>query len=308
DCRPTLGDTCMVCPDRCDVYGAYNEVVARQGRGAGAAMELAQIFKPAEVPTEGLEAMKDKWATTSNPKAKTITVEGPGSTTSAKGASAQAGKASTPAPARRKLSKKEVEELTARLEPKYREWLETVSMIIAAQEKEVFLQITDNYQKDRFIENFWKRRSIDGQGLRTDFQRVYIERVQYAREQFKNLNNDRAKIFVMNGPPDSVIVIDCDDVYVPIQIWYYERLEALKSKVYLIFYRRMGIEDYKLWTPIDGVAILQAGNVGGVLGSAPGAPRGGVDPRARGRTGPQGDSPPTPVLRSGAPPAGRGLP
>ncbi len=274
DCRPVLGDRCPTCQDRCDVYGAYSEIVARQGRGAGAAMELAQIFKPPEISTEGLQAMKDKWATTSNPKAKGINVEGPGSAAApASGTTAQGVKPSTPAPAHRKLTKKEVEELTAKLEPKYKEWLETVSMIIAAQEKEVFLEITDNYQKDRFIENFWKRRSIDSQGLRTDFQRVYSERVHYAREQFKNLNSDRAKIFVMNGPPDSVIVIDCEDVYVPIQIWYYERLEALKSKVYLIFYRRMGIEDYKLWTPLDGVSILTAGNIGGLLGSGAGARR-----------------------------------
>ena len=62
---------------------------------------------------------------------------------------------------------------------------------------------------------------------------------------------DRAKIFVLNGPPDGVIPIDCQDIYVPLQIWFYERLESLKSKVYLIFYQPMGLGDYKLWTPID---------------------------------------------------------
>ena len=59
-------------------------------------------------------------------------------------------------------------------------------------------------------------------------------------------------MFVIKGPPNAVIQIDCDDVYVPMQIWFYERIEALKSKVYLIFYQPYGSGPYKLWLPIDG--------------------------------------------------------
>jgi Ca-activated chloride channel family protein len=140
-------------------------------------------------------------------------------------------------------------------------------MIITEEERQVFLQIGDNFQKDRFIEAFWKRRSIDSSGLRTDFQRVYVQRIETAKEQFKNLNNDRAKIFVLNGPPDAVVAIDCQDIYVPIQIWFYERLESLKSKVYLIFYQPMGMGEYKLWLPLDGAYVLQAGGVAGLSGS-----------------------------------------
>ncbi len=269
DCQRSPADRCGMCQDNCDVYRAYTDIRARQGSGAGAAVDEAQIFKLPEVPTEGLERMRDKWATTADAKAKKINVEGPGSAPApgaapAAGAQAQAAKPSTPAPLRRKLSNKEIKELTAKLEPKYKDFLQVVELIIAHDEREVFLQIADNYQKDRFIDAFWKRRSIDSQGLRTDFRRVYTERVEAAKEQFKNLNNDRAKIFVLNGPPDAVIPIDCDDVFVPIQIWFYERLEALKSKVYLIFYQPMGMGEFKLWQPLDGPNILEVGNVGGL--------------------------------------------
>jgi Ca-activated chloride channel family protein len=95
-----------------------------------------------------------------------------------------------------------------------------------------------------------------------------------AKEQFKNLNNDRSKVLIISGPPDAVIPIDCSEVYVPIQIWYYDRLEALKSKVYLIFYAPYGIgPDYKLWLPIDGEGALQVG--GGLGGAAAGRQPGG---------------------------------
>ena len=250
----------MKCGELCDVYRVYTEIRARQGTGAGAMTELARLSEPPKVPTEGLEQMKDKWATTSDPKAKKITAEGPSGSTAAADA-----KASTPAPIRRKLSSKEVKELTAKLEPKYRDWLNLVELIVTEDERQVFLQIGDSLQRDRFIEAFWKRRAIDAQGFRNDYQRLYTDRVAAAMEQFhNNLHSDRAKIFVLNGAPDAVVPIDCQDVYYPIQIWYYERLESVKSKVYLIFYQPLGMGEYKLWLPLDGENVLQVGGSAGI--------------------------------------------
>ncbi len=265
DCQPVMGDRCNSCQDRCEVYRAYEEIRARQGNGSGAMTEMASIFALPKISTEGLEQSRQKWATTATPGARTLSVEGPSGQTTA-----QASKPSTPAPTRRKLSGKEIKELTARLEQKYREWLQAVEMIITNDERQVFLQIGDNYQKDKFIEAFWKRRSIDAHGLRTDFQRVYLQRIETAKEQFKNLNNDRAKVFVINGPPDAVIPIACEDIYVPIQIWFYERIESLKSKVYLIFYQPYSVGEYKMWLPLDGQGVLEVGGNSSAVGRMPG--------------------------------------
>lgn len=239
---------------------------AKSDGGLASAAEMARVLAPEPISTEGLDQLKNRFATVMDPGAKKLSVEGPSGSTGAAAQSADT-KASTPAPTRRKLSNKEIKELTAHLETKYREWMELVDLIITPDERQVFLQINDNYQKDHFIEAFWKRRSIDSQGLRTDFQRIYTMRVETAREQFKNLRSDRARVFIINGAPDAVIPISCEDVYVPIQIWYYERLESLKSKVYLIFYQPMGMGEYKLWLPLDGPYVLQVGGVGGLSGS-----------------------------------------
>ncbi|HYR47015.1 MAG TPA: VWA domain-containing protein, partial [Thermoanaerobaculia bacterium] len=79
------------------------------------------------------------------------------------------------------------------------------------------------------------------------------------------------RVFVINGPPDAVIPIQCEDIYVPIQIWYYERLEALKSKVYLIFYQPLGMGEYKLWLPLDGEGVLEAGGSSAASSRRPGS-------------------------------------
>jgi Ca-activated chloride channel family protein len=279
DCSPSPLDKCPLtsCSSACDVYRAYAEIRARQSSAVGGFMELSELLKPEPISTEGMEKVRDRFAGLATPGAKTIGVEGPSGTTApATGSSSSSsgpakGAVAGPAPTRRKLAPKEIRDLIAKLDPKYREFLQTVELIITTDEREVFLQIADAYQKDKFIESFWRRRSIDSSGIRTDYQRVYTDRVQLAREQFKNLNNERAKIFILNGPPDGLVAIDCPDVYNPLQIWYYDRLESLKAKVYLIFYQPMGMGEYKLWTPIDGANVLEAGNVGGQLGRSPGA-------------------------------------
>jgi len=304
DCQYQLADACSPCEQLCDLFKIWQEVHVRQGSEAGAQIEMAKLLAPPKVATEDLSDLSGKFAGLPNPNAKSIGVEGPGSkpdsTAAAKAAVAAA--TSTPAPTHRKLSRKEVKDLTAQLPPKYREFLELVDLIITDQEKEVFLQIADVYQKDRFIESFWRRRSIDSQGLRTDYQAVHTHRVEMAKEQYRHLNTDRAKMLIINGPPDAVVPIDCPEVYVPIQIWYYDRLEVLKSKVYLIFYEPYGVGEYKLWLPLDGEGVLQVG--GGIGGSAasrsPGGRRVDYDRCTETRTLRQAMAYSTAVLGSGA--------
>ncbi|MEP6471360.1 MAG: VWA domain-containing protein, partial [Acidobacteriota bacterium] len=290
----------------CKLFEFFQQAKALNSTTSGA-MEAGRLLAPDPITTEDLTDLTGKFAGLANPNAKSIGVQGPGSPNAQTASSIAAAKAavatSTPAPTHRKLSRKEVKELTDQLPAKYKEFVELVDLIITDQEKEVFLQIADPYQKDRFIESFWRRRSIDSQGLRTDYQAVHTRRVEMAKEQFRNhLNSDRAKMLIINGPPDAVVPIDCPEVYVPIQIWYYDRLEILKSKVYLIFYEPYGVGEYKLWLPLDGEGVLQlGGGIGaGASSRSPGGRRVDTDRCMETRTLRQAMAYSTAALGSGA--------
>jgi len=283
---PVPGCPPSAAPQTCDAACSLVNII-ESAKVRGTADITLAMTEPPKVNTEGLDKFAESFPTMPSAGAKPLTVESPGSQKEAEktaekpseapppptdsttaavptspGAKVSTGAGaalSTPAPARRKLSKKEIKQLTEALPQKYRDFLTFVSLIITEDETEVFLQIKENYQRDKFIDNFWVRRSIDTMGIRTDYKAVYLRRVQQAIEQFGDLHNDRAKIFVMQGPPDAVVPIDCQDVYVPLQIWYYERIEVLKSKVYLIFYEPYGMPPYKLWLPLDGPGVLLVG-------------------------------------------------
>jgi len=181
----------------------------------------------------------------------------------------QAGKADAPVTAlvsNKPLSGKERKQLFEALSDKYRAFLKDVEPIIADLERDTFLRLGSEYQRDKFIDDFWKRRSIDSDGIRVAFRDIYELRLRQAKEQFNGTHTDMGRIFLLHGPPDGVKRIDCQDIYWPTVIWFYERMESMRlSKVPLLFYQRFGVGDYKLWTPMDGAMALQ---VGGSLGAS----------------------------------------
>lgn len=167
------------------------------------------------------------------------------------------------------LPGKERSRLLKELPERYRQFLDDVEPIMADLERDTFLRLVSDYQRDKFIEEFWKRRSLAEDGFRVPFRDIYEVRLRYAKEVFRNINTDMGRIYLINGPPDGMKKYDCQDVYWPIQVWYYERLESLRmSKVPLLFYQPLGAGDYKLWTPLDGYQAVLVGGLPGLAGQA----------------------------------------
>jgi hypothetical protein len=156
DCSNNPRDPCVPCDDRCEVYKAYAEILSRQGNGAGGAIEMATLFQPPAVSTEGLDRLKNRWATTSDPAAKKIGVEGPSST--APPAASAAAAPTPPTEPRHKLSADEIRERLLRLDRKYKQFLDIAGPLLTEEDLSNFLQLTPA-EKDRFIRAFWKRHS-----------------------------------------------------------------------------------------------------------------------------------------------------
>jgi Ca-activated chloride channel family protein len=218
------------CPDVALVVSAVKDVTRRQGDNNGGLAERGALAVPHLLPPAGAKVEAPPPLLVSN----------------------------------KPLTKKERKKLAAELPDRYRLFLEDVEPIITDVERDTLLKLGEDYQRERFVEEFWRRRSTTPDGMRTPFQDIYEMRLEEVKARFRNVNTDMGRIFLLHGPPDGIRKVDCQDVYWPLQIWYYERIEELKlSKVQLLFYQQLGVGDYRLWTPMDGQAALIVGNMAG---------------------------------------------
>ncbi len=156
------------------------------------------------------------------------------------------------------------------LDQPYKDWMDLASYIITPIEKETFLKLTNNRDRDSFISLFWKLRDPTGGTPENEFREEHIKRFQYANRYFKygtpmpGWKTDRGKMYILLGPPVEVNEIASKSDLYPVLIWeYYGGPEkGLPTAFNIVFYKRSGSGDYVLYIPtIDGPAALLISNI-----------------------------------------------
>ncbi len=158
-----------------------------------------------------------------------------------------------PADAASKAQKKIIETLPQ----KYQLWLAQVELLITKEELRAFLEIDENYERDAFIDEFWKQRDTYKSTARNEFRNRWERRFEYAMAEFGHVNDDRTRIFLLNGQPAQRIPSTCSPLW-PLEIWFYQphQPEGPGFELLLIFFQRFGDGRYRLWDPGEGVATL----------------------------------------------------
>ncbi|HEX7185004.1 MAG TPA: VWA domain-containing protein [Thermoanaerobaculia bacterium] len=144
------------------------------------------------------------------------------------------------------------------LPARHKEFLETVAPLISAKEREAFLRLARDYQRDAFVRRFWEMRDPYPKTPRNEMRERWDERARIARERFGNLAEDRARMLLWNGPPVSVFQAHCADMLLPMEIWSYDGTDRLKGSFALVFVSRLGSMKgpWRLWYPSEGVSTL----------------------------------------------------
>jgi VWFA-related protein len=147
------------------------------------------------------------------------------------------------------------------LPQRYRDWLEEVALLMMPEERQVFLALTRDYQRQAFLRAFWKERDPFPETPANELQNAWQERVEVAREKYGNLTDDRSRILLLNGPPDRLLVSRCGALLRPLEIWQFGHSSLVKGSFVLVFVARGGGRQgsYELWHPADGLASLLIG-------------------------------------------------
>jgi len=151
------------------------------------------------------------------------------------------------------------------LPQQYQDWLNLTAYIISEKEKDVFLQLATDRERDLFVESFWKQRDPTPGTPQNEYQEEHLKRFKYANENFRRgagrpgWMTDMGRIYIILGPAMSYDrTPSSSDVY-PYEIWsYYGDVEkGLPNHFSLVFFQRGGAGEYKLYSPTsDGPASL----------------------------------------------------
>jgi GWxTD domain-containing protein len=154
-------------------------------------------------------------------------------------------------PLKRPLSEKQKKENAKKLKQElgstYKKWLnEDVRWIISPEELTAFKQLSNDEERDNFIEQFWLRRDPTPDTPENEFKEEHYRRIAYANEHFAagkaGWRTDRGRIYVVFGPADEVETHPSGGTYTrpieegggdtstyPFEIWRYRYIEGLGS-------------------------------------------------------------------------------
>lgn len=160
------------------------------------------------------------------------------------------------------LTRSERKERTAKLSEQHRQFLADVEPVISDLERDTFLRLETDAQRDVFVEDFWRRRDIargtTGHAARDDYQ----ERLAYVKENLDDVMSDRGRAYLIQGQPALMTDIRCPQYFVPMQVWYYPFVDGIGREVQLLFFQPRRERRYRLWNRrIDGFEALRTDDI-----------------------------------------------
>jgi GWxTD domain-containing protein len=156
-------------------------------------------------------------------------------------------------PANEKQRKKNTRALKQELSKPYKKWLEEdVVWIITDEERAAFKQLSNDEERDNFIEAFWQRRDPTPDTEENEYKEEHYARIAYANEHFAagvpGWKTDRGRIYIVYGKPDEIESHPSGGTYerpmeegggetstFPFEQWRYRYIEGIGQEVIIEF-------------------------------------------------------------------------
>ena len=150
------------------------------------------------------------------------------------------------------------------LKKAYKDWLEKdVAYLITDEERKAFKKLETDDERERFIEDFWRRRDPDPDTDENEFREEYYERIAYANEHYASgipgWKTDRGRIYITWGKPDEVESHPSGGTYnresyegggststYPFERWFYRYLPGVGSGIEIEFVDPTGSGEYRI--------------------------------------------------------------
>jgi GWxTD domain-containing protein len=163
-----------------------------------------------------------------------------------------------------KQRKANAKALKIELSKTYRKWLdEDVRWIITDEERSAFMQLSNDEERDQFIEAFWQRRDPTPDTEENEFKEEHYRRIAYANEHYAagipGWKSDRGRIYIVFGPADEIESHPSGGSYerpmeegggetstFPFEQWRYRYIEGIGQEVIIEFVDTCMCGDYHM--------------------------------------------------------------
>ena len=171
--------------------------------------------------------------------------------------------------------------LRQELKGTYKIWLnEEVTYIISDDERKAFMSLSNDEERDAFIENFWLRRNANADSPENEFREEHYRRIAYANEHYAagkpGWKTDRGRIYITFGPADSIDSHPSGGNYerpieegggststFPFEDWNYRYIEGLGENINIEFVDTCMCGDYHFTIdPTEKDALKEVPNAG----------------------------------------------
>jgi GWxTD domain-containing protein len=152
-------------------------------------------------------------------------------------------------PVNDKERKKNAKALKQELSKPYKKWLdEDVAYIITDEERAAFRQLSNDEERDNFIEAFWQRRDPTPDTEENEYKEEHYQRIAYANEHFAagvpGWRTDRGRMYIVFGKPDEIESHPSGGTYerpmdegggetstYPFETWRYRYIEGIGQEI-----------------------------------------------------------------------------
>src|SRR5208283_526081 len=216
----------------------------------------AQTSPPAAAQSS-TPSSDDKSANAPSPSGKSTDTSAPGQT-----GNPEADPLKRPLNAKQKKANSKA--MKQELSSTYKKWLnEDVRWIITPEELSAFKQLSNDEERDAFIEQFWLRRDPTPDTPENEYKEEHYRRIAYANEHFAagipGWRTDRGRIYIAYGPPDQIDSHPSGGSYqrpieegggdtstFPFEDWRYRYIEGIGQEINLEFVDTCQCGDYHL--------------------------------------------------------------
>jgi len=184
-------------------------------------------------------------------------------------------------PTNEKQKKKNERALKQELSRPYKKWLEEdVVWIITDEERAAFKQLSNDEERDNFIEAFWQRRDPTPDTEENEYKEEHYQRIAYANEHFAagvpGWKTDRGRMYIVFGKPDEIDSHPSGGSYqrpmeegggetstFPFEDWRYRYIEGIGQEVIIEFVDNCMCGEYHMTLDrSEKDALLQTPNAG----------------------------------------------